>query len=79
MNHMVYDPVERFLLIANSALGFFLVAIGVCVLAAYPLADAISMAGQIAAHVSMLIFALGVKVSYIARLVALKELGRALN
>ena len=70
---------ERLLLIANSALAFFLLAIGVCVLVAYPFADHVSMAGQIAAHVSMLIFALGVKVSYIARLVALKELGRALN
>ncbi len=79
MNHIVVDPMERFLLIANSALALCLVAIGVCVLVAYPFADYISMVGQIAAHVSMLIFALGVKVSYIARLVALKELGRALN
>lgn len=76
---MVACPVERFLFIANSALVFCLVAIGVCVLVAYPFSDYINMVGQIVAHVSMLILALGVKVSYIARLVALKELGRALN
>lgn len=70
---------ERLLLIANSALALSLAVIGICVLAAYPFSDYISMAGQIAAHVTMLIFALGVKVSYITRLVALKELGRVLN
>ncbi|MEQ6885945.1 hypothetical protein [Salicola sp. Rm-C-2C1-2] len=70
---------ERLLLIANSALAISLLVIGICVLVAYPFADYINMAGQIAAHITMLICALGVKVSYITRLVALKELGRVLN
>ncbi|XOZ33815.1 hypothetical protein ACMDCT_00825 [Halomonadaceae bacterium KBTZ08] len=70
---------EKLLVMANSALALSLMIIGACVLMAYPFADHISMAGQIAAHVTMLIFALGVKVSYITRLVALKELGRALH
>ncbi|MGM0433619.1 MAG: hypothetical protein ACQEQ1_03075 [Pseudomonadota bacterium] len=70
---------ERLLLIANSAIALCLLVIGASVLVAYPFADHINMVGQIAAHVCMLIFGLGAKVSYIARLVALKELGRALD
>jgi ABC-type spermidine/putrescine transport system permease subunit I len=71
--------VEKLLLAANSGLALSILVMLGCVAIAYPLAEHFSMAAQIAAHIAMLIFALGIKVSYITRLVALKELGRALH
>lgn len=66
---------DRLLGVANSALVVSVVGLLVTVLLAYPFASFLPMAGQILAHIGTLIFATGIKVSYIARLVSLKQLG----
>lgn len=70
---------DRLLNLSNLALVFCLLALLVTLVMAYPLADLLPMPGQIAMHIGTLIFATGLKVSYIARLVSLKALGRPVH
>ena len=49
------------------------------VLLAYPYAEVISMPWQILAHIGTLLFAVGIKVAYVARLVFLSRLGRPVH
>lgn len=51
----------------------------VTILLAYPLAGALALSVQIAAHIGTLIFAVGIKVAYVARLVFLSRLGRPVH
>lgn len=70
---------EKILKCANAALlGCFLATV-VTVVLAYPLAGALSMPVQIGAHIGTLLFATGVKISYVVRLVSLKSLGRPVH
>ncbi|TDT38590.1 hypothetical protein DES49_2569 [Halospina denitrificans] len=68
---------EKLLLAANTGIVLCILAVLGCVAIGYPFADHFSMGAQIAAHIGMLIFGVGIKVSYVLRLIALKELGRA--
>lgn len=70
---------EKWLLMANRALGLSVIGLLVTVLLAYPLADALVMPVQIAAHIGTLLFAVGVKIAYVARLVFLSRLGRPVH
>ncbi|SDW15838.1 hypothetical protein [Marinobacter mobilis] len=65
--------------VANSALAVCLLALVGTLVVAYPLAGQVSMAAQIAAHIGTLLFATGIKVAYILRLVSLKALGRPVH
>jgi hypothetical protein len=64
---------------SNGALLGFTLALGLSVLIAYPWATHFSMGVQIAAHIGTLLFAVGIKISYVARLTALKNLGLPVN
>ncbi|WP_296932810.1 hypothetical protein [uncultured Marinobacter sp.] len=70
---------EKWLFTANSALGLSVLGLMVTILLAYPLAGALALSVQIAAHIGTLVFAVGVKVAYVARLVFLSRLGRPVH
>jgi hypothetical protein len=70
---------EKWLSTANSALGLSVLGLMVTILLAYPLAGALALSVQIAAHIGTLVFAVGVKVAYVARLVFLSRLGRPVH
>lgn len=68
---------EKLLLAANSGIVLCILLVLGCVAIGYPYSDHFSMGAQVAAHIGMLIFGAGIKVCYVLRLIALKELGRA--
>lgn len=70
---------NRLLKVANGSLLGSVLAVGVTVLLAYPLANHLPMAAQIAAHIGTLLFATTLKLSYVVRLVSLHRLGRPLH
>jgi hypothetical protein len=70
---------ERYLNITNGSLLVSIAGLVLTVVFAYPLADRLPMALQILAHIGTLLFAVGVKVTYIARLVFLSRLGRPVH
>ena len=70
---------EKWLFTANSTLGLSVLGLMVTILLAYPLAGALALSVQIAAHIGTLIFAVGIKVAYVARLVFLSRLGRPVH
>ncbi len=70
---------EKLLGFANGALLASTVGLLATILLAYPFAYALPMAAQIVAHIATLIFATGIKISYVARLVSLKQLGRPVH
>lgn len=70
---------ERLLGFSNGALLASALGLLATILLAYPFASALPMAGQIVAHMGTLIFATGIKISYVARLVSLKQLGRPVH
>ncbi|AOY86707.1 hypothetical protein BKP64_00125 [Marinobacter salinus] len=70
---------ERWLTFANTAMAGSALGLVLTILLAYPFADAVSMAWQILAHIGTLLFAVGVKVAYVARLVFLSRLGRPVH
>lgn len=70
---------EKLLLAGNSGIVLCILMVIGCVAIAYPFADAFPLGVQIAAHVGMLVFGIGIKISYVVRLIALKELGRTLR
>ncbi|NMT62034.1 hypothetical protein [Marinobacter orientalis] len=70
---------EKLLGFSNSALLASTGGLLVTILLAYPFASVLPMAGQIVAHIGTLLFATGIKVSYVARLVSLKQLGRPVH
>ncbi len=70
---------EKLLGFANGALLAFTVGLLATILLAYPFASALPMAAQVLAHIGTLIFATGIKISYVARLVSLKQLGRPVH
>ena len=67
------------MLAANSGIVLCILIVLGCVAIGYPFAEHFSMGAQIAAHIGMLIFGIGIKISYVLRLIALKELGRTLR
>ena len=70
---------EKWLFTANSTLGLSVLGLMVTILLAYPLAGALALSVQIAAHIGTLGFAVGIKVAYVARLVFLSRLGRPVH
>ncbi len=70
---------ERLLFYANSVLAGSVVGLMASVLFAYPLAEQLAMAWQITAHIGTVLFALGVKIGYVCRLIFLKRLGRPVH
>ncbi|MBL3825958.1 MULTISPECIES: hypothetical protein [unclassified Marinobacter] len=70
---------EKWLFTANSALGLSVLGLMVTILLAYPMAGALALSVQIAAHIGTLVFAVGIKVAYVARLVFLSRLGRPVH
>lgn len=70
---------ERWLSFSNNALGWSAVGLVVTILLAYPFAHAVPMSGQILAHIGTLLFAVGIKIAYVARLVFLSRLGRPVH
>ncbi|MBI47147.1 MAG: hypothetical protein CMG91_06760 [Marinobacter sp.] len=69
----------KWLFTANSTLGLSVLGLMVTILLAYPLAGALALSVQIAAHIGTLVFAVGIKVAYVARLVFLSRLGRPVH
>ncbi|MDX1755367.1 MAG: hypothetical protein R3175_04830 [Marinobacter sp.] len=69
----------RLLKLANGGLLVCLLALVGTLLLAYPLAEQFSMSAQIAAHIGTLLFATGIKVTYILRLVSLRALARPVH
>lgn len=70
---------EKWLFTANSTLGLSVLGLLITILLAYPLAGLLAMPVQIAAHIGTLVFAVGIKVAYVARLVFLSRLGRPVH
>ncbi|KMQ76113.1 hypothetical protein [Marinobacter subterrani] len=70
---------ENRLIAANSGMVWSLLGLVLSIVLAYPLAHYVPMAVQVLAHVGTLLFAVGIKVSYIARLVFLSRLGRPVH
>ncbi|PPI84452.1 hypothetical protein KEHDKFFH_09250 [Marinobacter maroccanus] len=70
---------EKWLFTASSTLGLSVLGLMVTILLAYPLAGALALSAQIAAHIGTLVFAVGIKVAYVARLVFLSRLGRPVH
>ena len=70
---------EKLLAFSNGALLMSVIGLLVTVLLAYPFADSLSMVLQILAHIGTLLFAVGIKLAYVARLVSLKQLGRPVH
>lgn len=66
----------RLLIGANWALLLSCLFLGVTVLFSYPLADLLSIKLQIVAHISTIIAATILKISYVLRCIALSSLGR---
>lgn len=70
---------EKLLQFSNHAMGWACLGLALSVVLAYPLAGSFSLATQIAAHLATLLFAVGIKLAYVARLVCLKQLGRPIH
>ena len=70
---------EKWLAIANSGILASVAGLLITVLLAYPLAGALSLTVQIAAHIGTLVFAVGVKIAYVGRLTFLSKLGRPVH
>lgn len=76
---LIGGKMEKLLGFANTSLLAFTVGLLVTVLLAYPFASSLSIAVQVAAHIGTLIFATGIKIAYVTRLVSLKHLGRPVH
>ncbi len=70
---------ENLLFRANSAMALSLMGLVLTIAMAYPMAHLFPMAIQILAHVGTLLFAVGIKIAYVARLVFLSRLGRPVH
>ena len=70
---------EKMLFRANSAIVWSVLGLLVSVILAYPLAGWLPMVLQILAHIGTLLFAVGIKIAYIVRLVFLSRLGRPVH
>lgn len=75
----IMADLEKWLFTANRTLGLSVAGLLVTILMAYPLADSLAMPIQIMAHIGTLLFAVGVKIAYVARLVFLSRLGRPVH
>ncbi len=71
--------VVKLLKYSNFSLLVCLLGVVVTVLLAYPMADMLTLPAQIAAHIGTVIFAALLKVSYVTRLVSLRNLGRPVH
>ncbi len=67
---------EKLFGFANVALLVSVAGLVGTILLAYPFAGVLPLAGQVVAHIGTLLFAVGIKLAYVARLVSLRHLGR---
>ncbi|MGP4842951.1 hypothetical protein ACTXGQ_02370 [Marinobacter sp. 1Y8] len=70
---------EKMLGASNTTLLVAVLALIAATLISYPFADQFTMPQQVGAHLGILFFAIMVKLSYIARLVCLRALGRPVH
>lgn len=70
---------EKFLSYANSVLLFSALGLLATALLAYPFANLLNIGWLVFAHIGTLLFAIGIKISYVARLVFLSRLGRPVH
>lgn len=70
---------EKMLGASNTVLLIAVLALIATILISYPFADQFSIPQQISSHLGILFFAIMVKLSYIARLISLKALGRPVH
>lgn len=70
---------EKFLFYANSALLFSVLGLLATAVLAYPFASLLSIGWQVLAHIGTMLFAVSIKISYVARLVFLSRLGRPVH
>ncbi|MGQ7298920.1 hypothetical protein [Marinobacter nauticus] len=70
---------EKWLVISNAGVLVSFMGLLITVVLAYPLAEALALPAQIAAHMGTLFFAVGVKIAYVARLAFLSKLGRPVH
>ncbi|KZN44888.1 hypothetical protein [Pseudoalteromonas luteoviolacea] len=76
VHRLDYSPMLRkFLSIANYSLVISVIGFGFAILASYPLATAFSLPAQITAHISSLLFATLLKISYVVRCLCQYNLG----
>ena len=75
----IMERFEKWLVISNTAVLVSFLGLLLTVMLAYPLADALALPVQIAAHMGTLLFAVGVKIAYVARLAFLSKLGRPVH
>ena len=70
---------ENFLAYANSVLFLSVMGLLATALLAYPFADQLNLGWLVLAHIGTLLFAISIKISYVARLVFLGRLGRPMH
>ena len=70
---------EKWLALSNACVLVSVLGLLVTIALAYPLAARLPMAIQVMAHMGTLIFAVGVKIAYVARLAFLSKLGRPVH
>lgn len=73
------ETYEKWLFRANTGVLLSMLGLVVTVALAYPLAARLPMALQIFAHMGTLLFAVGIKIAYVARLAFLSRLGRPVH
>lgn len=71
---MMYVP-TKLLNYANAALVLFVITFVFTLTLSYPLADALSIPMQIAAHIGTVVVAALIKISYVVRCVCQHQLG----
>ena len=70
---------KRLLIVSSWGLSISVLGVFASVLMAYPWASRVSIMGQIIAHISIPLWAAGVKLFYVLRLNALRNMERRLN
>lgn len=70
---------EKQLSIANGLLLFSVLAFLLTIGFAYPFSTNLSLGLKILAHLGIMFFAIGIKLSYVFRLYALKKMGQPLH
>ncbi|KZN40999.1 hypothetical protein N475_01065 [Pseudoalteromonas luteoviolacea DSM 6061] len=66
---------NKLLTLANYFLALSVIGFGLAIIASYPLANALTLPAQITAHISSLVFATLLKISYVIRCLCQYNLG----
>lgn len=68
---------NKLLTVSSWGLSVSVLAFGLSILIAYPWASRFSLVGQVVAHIAILVWAVGIKLFYLIRLTALRNLGHS--